>query len=112
MEAEDETLAASNPGERASMQYLSGPFMKGSLPKLLTPMFKEVQLDFQTRTDVWVHFGVLKLISMALIFNSLPFKSYKPKVLSSGAASRGRAQGAGAHGMLQVGAGGGGCYCP
>ena len=39
---------------------------------------------------------------MALIFNSLPFKSYKPKVLSSGAASRGRAQGAGVSWQLKV----------
>lgn len=87
------------------MQYLSGPFMKGSLPKLLTPMFKEVQLDFQTWTDVWVHFKVLILISMALIFNSLPFKSYKPKVLSiRGCVER---QGPGDGGPWHAGGGGG-----
>lgn len=43
-------------GDGARHAIFKPPFHETELPKLLTPMFEKVGLDFQTQTDVWVHF--------------------------------------------------------
>lgn len=58
MEAEDETQAAVNPGERGRHAIFKPPFHERELHKLLTAKLKKVRLDFQTPTDVCMHFRV------------------------------------------------------